>query len=75
MTQFKPGDKVICVNINGLFSLTLNKKYTISKCEESVTYIINDYVELDWYTLDRFKLDITEIRKEKLIKLNNYEIG
>ena len=73
--RFKENDIVICINNKNVTNfLTLNKKYTTSAVSNFVIYMYDDTCRLNFFSIDRFKLDISEIRKEKLNKINEYEV-
>lgn len=67
--MFKIGDKVVCINTSGLFSLKLNNIYIIKRLKDGYIFVANDYGHIDWYSPERFSLEIKQKRKEKLISL------
>jgi len=72
--MFKSGDRVKCIIDKDCLYLKKNKKYTIIRIRESVLRGPDIYlVELEqvggWFNEYRFILDISEIRKQKLIKI------
>jgi len=63
------GDIVVCIDNHSRENLlTLGKKYKVIDVYSYVG-IIDDYGELYHYRMDRFKLDISYVRRCKLDKL------
>lgn len=68
--MFKPGDIVKCIDNNFVKkSLIVGKKYTVlSTYNESIC--VHQHNGNSYYYSTHFKLDINDVRKQKLKKLN-----
>lgn len=71
--MFNIGDKVICIT-NKFEFIKLNKTYTVSKVDfgskSILLYEVCEYRNLIiYYNIDNFKLEIKQMRKNKLEKI------
>jgi len=67
--NFKPGDKVICINIPINSKLIISALYTIYDANNIYVRLIEDDNK-GYYRYSRFKPDIKSNRKLKLKKIN-----
>jgi len=67
--MFKVGDKIICINNSGHNDLILNKTYIFKCLEYDDDRLINIHGVNGPYHIERFILDVKQLRKEKLQKL------
>ena len=64
--QFKVGDIVKCIrDVKFSNEITKDKEYVVTNdSHNNVTFIINNYGKIDWYSTDRFEMCLIMKRNE-----------